>query len=73
MSNWQTDEIIRWLSNDEGYYLATKYFTRPAQFEEFCEEFVKENQHVNITEEEWQDIDWYYVREYMLLDEEDGE
>ena len=70
-SNWQTDEIIRWLSNDEGYYLGTQYFTRAAEYEEFCEAFVKENPNVNITEEEWQDIDWNYVREYMLLDQED--
>jgi len=64
MSNWQTEEIILFLNNTESYYEDTKYFTRPEQYEEYCEEFVKEDPKLNITEEEWEDIDWYYIREY---------
>lgn len=69
--NWTTREVVLTLLNTEVDYLATKHFTSPAQFQEYCEEAWERKK---FTEEEWEEIDWYEVYEIMTAeDDEDGE
>ena len=65
--NWATREVCLLLLNTEADYLATKHFTRPAQYKEYCEEVWDRKK---FTEKEWEEIDWYEVYEGMTEDEE---
>ena len=57
--------ILTNMLNDVG--IQTQRIAFADELKKDCDEFLKEDSNVNITDEEWQDIDWSYVRAYMGL------